>query len=340
VVIVKLNDIDISKYVMSVSSIEQNAGDYGQITSVDFPDLTGENTTGFWDTTNQASPFFGNVELSKNRIEIINDGVSIFNGVLLAINSDDQSRTAAVTIKSDIQRKLEKDIIFASDDVSTPSAMVENICNLYGIETNPTSFSRSQSVYTQNNIVTSAFFQGETTILNAIQQIAEIGVARAYIYNQKLNFDVFRERNAPSSFLVTDVPRSTNSITLKSNVETENQQKEPKQGYRIEYVGGEGPLAATLGSEEQQEFAISAGSSNSVRINNLVSAIWLGDKWIEYFNKAQQVYTFEVPVEYGKVLQINDPISIEFRGRSEILIDIIGINNTKKVTSTIKGLSR
>jgi hypothetical protein len=337
---VTLNGDNIDKYVMSVSEIKQSAGEYGQLTSIDLPSLTGENTTEFWDTTNPASPFYGNVQLSKNRIEIIRNGVSVFNGVITAIESDDQNRSANVSLKSDIQRVLEKDIIYASEETATPSQMVSDICSFYNIGINATSFSRSNSIYTQNNIKCSAFYKGDTTIQNAIQQIAEIGVARAYISNQLMNFDVFRTRTAAGVFTVSDDPFTTGSITLKSNVTTMNLEKEPKQGYRIEYVNGEGPLAATLGNESQQEFTISAGNSNPVRINNLVSAVWIGEKWIEYFNRPQQMFTFGIPAEIGKILNINDPITLIHRDRGLIDLDIVGINNSKKVVSIVEALSR
>jgi hypothetical protein len=337
---VYLNGNDINQYIESVPTIVESAGDYGQIFSVEFPALSGINRDGFWDKTNPASPFYGARELSKFSIRIERNGVDVFEGVITKLTTNNQARTASVELKSNIQRNLEKGCIYASAYQSTPSEMASEIASLYNIEVNNNSFARSDSIYNSNSVYCSSFFRGGSTVLDAIQELARFGCARAYISKQKLNFDVFRPRTVASVFTASDKSDNTDGITLWSYPNIENNEKEPIEGYRIEYINGEGPLAATLGSSAQQTFTLNGGKGNAVRINTLQAAVWLGDLWVEYFNTPQEIISFTIPGRVGKSLDINMAIDLEFNNRATLTIDIISIDNNEERFSVVRGLTR
>jgi hypothetical protein len=323
-----------------VPTVVESAGDYGQLFSVEFPALTGLNRDGFWDKQNPASPIFGARELSKFAIRVERNGVDVFDGVITRIIADNNARTASIEIKSNIQRNLERGCIFSSKYQSTPSEMVSWICSLYDIEVNNSSFARSNSIYNSNFAYTSAFFRGRISVLEAIQEIARFGCARVYISKQKLNFDVFRQRSSSSVFTVSDQSDNPDGITLWSDPVVENIEKEPIEGYRIEYIDGEGPLAATLGGTEQQTFTLNGGKGNAVRINTIQGAIWYGELWFSYFNTPQNIVSFRIPGRVGKSLEINMAITLEFKNRTPLIIDIISIDNNEERFSIVRGLTR
>jgi hypothetical protein len=330
---------DISDKIISIPDTVATAGDFGQLTINDLPSIEGDNRNRFWDKRNQASPFYGASQLSKFDIEIVNEGLVTYVGVIQGIQANNQSKTATITLKSDIQSKLEKGLVYDSDSESNPAQMVKEICSLYKIQTDSISFGRASSVYELDLVHVSGKFRNIGTVQDGIQQIIEVGLGRVYIANNCLYYDVFQPRTTDPMFTASDKVDSANGITLFSHPQTTAIEKEPISGYNVQFVGGLGGSAATYGSSENQGKSIDGSTNSPVRILTLQAATWIGEKWMQYFALQQEQVAFSVPAKYGKTFAINNPIGIEYRG-SSYTVDLISVNNSFKVASELVGVSR
>jgi hypothetical protein len=328
---------DITEHVAAVSQSKATAGDYGQLAINDINELQGVNTRGFWDTNNPISPFFNSLQDFNTKIEIFLENQNVFTGTISTIKANNESARATVLLKSELQTALEQGIIYASDDQATPSQIIDEIASLYKIKIDNISFSRSSFIYNQNNIFLSAFYQGETTVLKAIENIAQIGIARVYADNNRLHLDVFHDRDDTPLFTFTDdVNTQTN---LYSNPQTELLEKEEISGYQIEWIGGAGGNLVTFGNEESRGKQINAGADQPVKIMTLNAAVWIGERWLEYLNSKVEKITFKVAANIGKSLSILDGIRVDYKGRSNI-VDIVEIDRSGIVSYNVTGVVR
>jgi hypothetical protein len=326
---------DISDKVVSIPDVVTTAGDFGQLTVNDLPNITGDNQDGFWDNTNQGSPFYGAREISDYDIEIYNKSEKVYIGTIQGIQINNQDKTATVTLKSKIQRALEKGLVYASVENSNPATMIQEICSLYKIDCESASFGRANGVYELDNVRTSALFKNEGTVADGIQQILEIGIGRIYLQNNRLYYDVFREKETPVIFTASDKVDNTNGVTLFGHPNVTIIEKEPITGYNIKYIQG----AAIFGDTENQGKSIDGSYASPVRIMTLQSAVWIGERWMDYFGKPQQIIDFSIASNYGKAMRITDPIGIEYRGRT-FTTDITSINNSLQLESKLGGITR
>lgn len=339
---VLLFDQDITKYVTAIPAVVYTAGEYGQLVVNDLPNLTGDNRRGFWDTGNQASPFYGATTLNNFPISIENDGVTIFSGRVQQIQADNTTRLANVILKSDVQAKLEKGIVYASSQADTPANLVKEICDLYKIPIDSASFGSSNALYSANLVLVNAFFQGDTDIQGALQTIAEIGCARIYVINGRIHFDAYQEKTADPIFNFSDDTFGAAGVLLFSHPATAILEKQPIEGYRVEHMQSGNPAIGDgiRGNENQWGKTISAGVDSPVRIVNQQSAVFIGELWFSYLNRKQVSHTIGIPTRYGKSLGLGMPISYSYRGRPPLTIDITQIDNSAKVQSLVTGVTR
>jgi hypothetical protein len=330
-------DTDITEHVADVAQTKATAGDYGQLAINDINEIQGINTRGFWDTSNPASPFFNNLKEFTTKIEIYLENQKVFEGTIGSIKADNNSARATVFLKSELQTALEQGIIYASADQATPTEIVEEIANLYKIDIDVLSFSRSDFVYNQNNIFLSAFFQGETTVLKAIEQIAQIGIARVYADKNRLSFDVFREKtNSPVAIFTDD---EDSNVNLYSNPIVEIFEQETISGYQIEWIGGAGGSLVTFGNEESRGKQINGGADQPIKIMTLNGAVWVGERWLEYLNSKVEKMSFKIPAAIGKSLSVLDAVQLIYKNRTYDL-DIVEIDRSGLASYIITGIIR
>ncbi len=334
---VLLLGIDITRFVISISEITNSAGDFGQLSINEAPSFEGDNRLGFWDVGNPASPFFGENNLNKFDVEIFNNGQSVFKGFVQNITANNQARISSIVLSSVIQKTLEKGLIFASADTANPAIIASQICSLYKIPIDEISFSKSSGEYGKNLIVFSAFFKGETSILDGLQMIAELGLARIYNFNNRLHYDFFTIKSADPIATFSD--NSSGEVRIHSHPETEIIEKDNAEGYSVEWVGDVSGTKATFGIAENEGKTLSAGWGSPVRIMSLQSAVFVGEQWLAYLNKLHRKLLFDIPINFAKTLSLNDPIAINYRG---ILTtgDIISIDSSRRVSATVQILTR
>lgn len=335
---VKLGTIDISRFVVSMPRIAEQTADYGQFLVVDMPVLVGENSRGFWEERNPASPFHGG-DMAETPITVDRDGVLIWTGLIQGIRCTGRDRTAEVTLRSEIQRKLDSGCIYvsgtATNPADTPANIGRAICELYGIPVDSSSFGQSHgSYYLDNVLVSSAMITPEVTVRDALQQLAQIGCARMYFTDGKVHFELWRRATHTQIVTFSDNPAA--AARLLDHPATEPLEKQETNGYSVQWNGGE----AVWGTDP---ISVSGGPDAAFQIQSLQAAVWVGEKWLNYMTTAQRRISFAVSAQYGRALKLGYPIGIEYSGGgwdSIQLVDIVSIDNSNPLLSLITGVTR
>lgn len=333
---------DISEFVASIPGIELNAGEYGQVVVSPIPSIMGNNVFGFWDSQNQASPFYGAMNLSNYSVMITNDGQTTFDGSILSIAADNDSLTADVQLRSEFQRTLEGGCIYASPVAGeTPSAAIANILTLYGIEVDAGSFAAAGSIYEADNVlIRIQSILPDQTIINIMQMIAEIGVARISLSEGRVRYDVFDPTIDTSPlYIFSDSDRNADGCTLLApNPRVEFLQKDVITGYTVEWAG---TPTADFGSDTATKKTVSGPTDGVLQIMSFQAAVWIGERWLSYLQRPQRRITFTVPVNIAKQLDTGYPIAIEYsKWGTAVTLDTVLINTSQKVSATIAGVTR
>lgn len=336
--IVRLGTIDISRYVAALPRMAEQTAEYGQLLVVDLPTLTGEDSQGFWDARNPASPFFG-AALNEQPISVERGGIEAWAGLIQGIRSDGRGRTADVTLRNTIQRKLDGGAIYVSgtdtSPADTPARIAQRICELYGIPIDSGSFGRSHGIYALDNALISALLiTPELSIRDALQQIAQLGCARIYWDGECLHFEVWETRTAPAIITFSDNPSNPARLIVHPTVEP--LEKQESLGYSVQWAGGTADFGAG-------QLSISAGPDAPFTIRSLQGAVWFGELWLSYLQAQQKRITFGVTAAYGRALRLGYPVGIEYSGAgwgSLETVDVVAIDNSSELVSTVTGVTR
>lgn len=334
-----LGNDDISAHCMDVPLIVQNAGDIGQLYISDLPEITGENTKGFWDTHNPASPFFGVPSLAQFVIRVFLDNVETYTGTIQQIRADNGARTAAVTLRSTLQRALDRGCVFTSANPTNPGNAARDICIKFGIPFDGDSFTLAAGIYGLAGLTIYVELSDPNyTVLQGLQELAMIGTARIYAVNGILFFDPDRERLSMPIVTITDSHYNLAGITLDSHPTVEVVEKEQAGGYSVEWVGG----IEASGGETDQARTVSGGNDAAFRILTQAGARTIGERWLTYLNRPQERITVMTRAEIGKWFSLGYAVKIEYEqgGWEGTVIDLVAIDNSTKVYSTLTGLTR
>lgn len=330
---------DISKYVQDVENIVQASGEYGQLTINDIPGLTGNSINGFWDVNNPSSPFYGVSDLSPYTITIQLDGVNVFIGGILTLDTDNRSCTTAVGLRSSLQVALERGLVYSSEQMETPSQAIANICLEYGLPFDSASFAVANNIYITDEIyIEVRAVDPFVKMIDIFQNILDIGVAKMYSLNGVLYYNVYDDQSTPVASIKTFSDRVTGKCEIYDYPVSEWVQKDSVNGYSIETMGG----IADFGAPEQQSRTISAAGDAPVRILALQSGIWIGDRWMRYLNRPQRRITFGVPAGFAKVIPIQAAVTLDYsrKGWQPTILDLVSIENTNRVMGMMTGLTR
>lgn len=334
--IVYLSDIDITEYVIEIPDSEQAQGEFGQLLINDIPTMTGLNITSFWDQRYPGSPFYGAATLFDFPIRIEQDGVDVWKGHILSINADNEQGTAIVGLRSTLQATLEKGCIYVSSAPESPSQAIKNICYLYGIPIDTASFGYAEGIYSSDNVeITVLLVRPDMSVLDAIQQIANIGIAQVYSVNGVLYYDVYREHSAPAIYTFDDAEFGADLWRAPS---VNSIEKEAIKGYSISYISG----VAEFGTDVEKGKSIQAGGESPIRIETLQAATWVGEQWLSYLNRPQQLVQWECATSLAKSFILGSPIGISYTiGQWDALtVDLCRISPGDRLKSILTGRTR
>jgi hypothetical protein len=331
-----LDDIDITKYCINTDELKYSVGEYGQLFSIDTYKIKFNNISGIFDPNSPNSPFFNN-ELSNHKIVVYTNDLVTCEGFVYSCQANEENNASELTLTPSNSLKLDMGCTYSSDEITlTPSAVIAEICELYNIPYDSASFAGSSSVYELDQVYVSAFFKNESSIREAIQQIAEIGCARVYMYKNKMYYRVYQEIDPDTEPIIEFNGNSENGIVdLWSVPQAVNLNKQKITGYEIKYVDVDDKDAVTtFNSEGEVNKTIDGSYGSSVRIIGLQSAEWIGNKWIEFLSKSQINIIFRCSQRFGAQLDLYQLIQINYNGQTD-KYNIIGISTNELYTELV-----
>lgn len=333
---------NINRYCAGLPKLPIATGEFGQVSMSSLPSLTGLNERGFWDQQNAASPFYGATSLTGFSLAIDQDGVTVLSGALQTIIADYTSKTAQVTVRGSMQAALERGCIYVSANPATPSTIVRELCEEYGIATDPGSFAACEAVFADANVSLYArFLAPDTSVLNAIEQVCQMTCSRVWAVNDVVFMDVYQTKTTSPLTTFTNRRAGGQPCTIWSpgGPTVTDLTKEPCEGFYVEWADTTNP--ASQGSDVAARKTISGRSDAALTITDFDTAVWIGGTWFDYLNRPQRQIAFGIPPWYGRQLALGYPVAIDFtRWNDPVTIDITGIDNTSPAVTLLTGVTR
>ena len=332
-----INNDNVTKFVSDVPEIVQSTGEFGTLIINDIPQITGINTTEFWDAQSNRSPFKG-ADVKGFPLRIEEEGVIIFDGRIKSILVSDDEHSATVSLRSIIQDAIDTPIRYVSENKETLAGVVQRIASLFKITIDSGSFSASIAEYTEDKaFVTANMVNADMKMIDLFQQIASMGTARIYASNSVLFFEAFEISDRISLETFTDDIDSPR-VTLWSRPVPETVEKQSANGYSIDTLKGN----VNTGSDTDQSLTIAGGPDSPVRIVNRPAGVALGEKKLRYINQLQNRITFEVPTTIAKSFPLGQACTIEFTTGDwdDTIVDISEVRPGDGVATTLVGLTR
>jgi len=329
---VELIGNDISRFVASAPAIDSQAGEYGQLTVSPLPQLTGQNTTGFWDSRNPGSPFHNVSDLSIFTIDVYRDDVLEYTGGIDTITPAGNGTTAAVTLRSALQKGMESGCIYVTaDDDETPATAIRNILELYKVPIDSGSFGAAETILASFNVYCAvALVRPDLTVMDAVQQLAQMGVCALYAYGGKAYLDAYDGTVGTSIYTFSD--SHVTPTTIWSRPQTEPARKAAVAGYSIGTTAGR----VSFGTSTDTGLTIEAGPDSPIKLLSLNAGIYTGETWSLFMSQASQRIRFETSPAIARSLPLGATVTLDRTAESwSVEGRVVGITAGTGVSSTV-----
>lgn len=320
--IVYLHGYNISEYIAEAPTNPSQKGDYGAIIFIQEINLTGINTNGFWDQSYQYSPFYKK-DLTKMPISVYSGTIEEFSGYLSSISST--RTTASIKCTTEAFNALNAFAFYISDDTETPSDIVIGLCNLYNIEYDATSLARSKSIHEYYGLFCKSnlyFGKSQSSVLDALQQLSEIGVARAYFYKGKFYYEAYDPASTVLGSKGISVTLTESDIYEDINIS--NIVSNDLAGYVIYTALG----SITYGSGDiNQMKSLSYGYDAPISI--ITGGAYVGDSYLTISQGRRRILTFLLRADYTPIVTINSFVNFNIPSRGLTTSDTFEITNVE-----------
>jgi len=324
---------DMTEFIIDIPATNQEKAEIGQLIINDTLSLGGDNSEGFWYISNPYSPFYSK-DIGDLLVEIYKDSLVINSGYILNITAD--SKTAQIDIKTEIYDILNTRAIYISE-IDTPANITKAILSYYGFDYDLASFNRSDDVHSAYGLTAqvnlSISDMSTMTVLDLLQQLSIIGVARLYYYKGKFYYEAYDSTyDIPVS---VDITMSDIAIPIK----TYKYEVEPVGSYQITYAYGDvsgGDSASTKPLK-----SISYGFDNPIRIMTSLGAIYIGESYLTLSSQDKVVAELGIYMEKGSVVSLRSGITITSTrlGWTSKRFEVVSIDNSHDFITQIKAIS-
>ena len=321
---------DITQFIIEISSIPISKADIGQLSISENIKIKADNKSNFWNIKSKYSPLYSK-HLENIKIEIYDDEKLIVNANILdiSINND----YADVTLKNEINTIMDTICIYISEIVS-PAEITEKLLIHYGFKCDNASFSMSKKIHEYNGVKVCITLNGVNTdmsVLNVIQQLANIGVARIYFCNNKFYYEAYNNISENMSEIYIEKKNIIKTIEIKSinNKEYDKYQIVTVSGT---YTGGN---TNSINPIKTLDYSI----SNPIKIYS--GAHYIGESYLNISKNNKYNISFAVSKNIGNIISLNTKIRI-INNKSDSLnsIEIMNIDNSNKLYTQISGVSQ
>ena len=334
---VLISGYDMTKFIVNIPSITQEKSDYGQLAISESITLTGDNSTGIWYVDNMYSFFFSK-DVSTMDIKIYNRDILEYDGTINTINTNRQ--TAEITCKTDLYKAMNTRAYYISEN-DTPAQICKDILEYYGYTCDSASFQKSIDVHAYYGvycIVQYAYgLESSITLLDLLQSLADIGIARLYIVNGVFYYEAYDYADVP------DVSIYIEDKHIATDVETSNYENNRIDKYSITYYNGANDETVTggTGSETSSTKNLDYGINNPIRITSLASAVYIGERYLELSRKNKNSVSIGIFKEIASPLSLKSTIAItnQNMGWIDRQIEILSIDNSNTLYTAITGVT-
>lgn len=334
-----LNDVDdITPFVVEIPPIIQSKAEYGQVITNDISSFQGNDSSYFWDLRSPSSGFFGQPDLSVNKITIYQDGVRAYVGYVRNIVPNNEDDSAEITLRSPLQALMESGVRLVSDTISNPAEIVRLLATYYGVEIDARSFGVSSDLYSDFNFQISVNLSlAEMSGEQLLMEMAEKGLARIYALNGTLYFEAYDpDYLVDSTYTFSDAIDNPDGCTIVQGVETFQIEKEKIFGYSVETLQG----TTNFGDQTRAMKTVSGAGDAPVHIISAATGILIGDRWFEYLNRTDFQLTMGIPASLGRALTLAERVTVRNTQRhwADIVTAITGLDNSDDTQTVLTGV--
>lgn len=282
-------------HIENLQSIEENKTFQRDKLVINEIEQTVNNQSNFYSVANPLSIFSGVAWKFKPFKRFDKNGELVWNGALLDIVRDHNSKTANIISVDILSQFQEEKIEYESEDWEPPSQAAFNILSAlnYPLDNiNKDSFDTSTNVYDNNNALIKINFNKSDNInlQSALEDIGTAGCADVYMEKNRINFVVWQPFSGGVKVDLTkkDFIDSPVADSPNENLITE---------YIINYAGDNeipakdstnnniGRLSRQANRNGVREFVFNGAPDQQIIIKDLASAVFFGECYIRRTHK-------------------------------------------------------
>lgn len=327
--------IDITEYLTEYPTIPFGRSNYGDFPSLGNISIDLDNTNQLFNPQNDKSFFYGNNWQGwDSKIYEVSGEDLIWEGVLSNLSISNNMKKTSLSMLNRFTLYLDKIIPYYSEDLKSPAEIAKNICILYGIPYDNASFTRSANIQELNGVIISANinFENNLNLYDGLKMLADVGVARLYIWKNKLYYDTYDQDYSNSLIYVP------NNVIWKIDP-LQTLDRNPLTSYSIVTESG---VAITGGVEtdEGNLKTLDLSYNNPFSTASLTGANYIGNTYMEISQKT--IYQVDIQMKRGYALILEPTSKLNINLPPYIYdtnFEIMNIDNSGNLYSNIQGQS-
>ncbi len=338
--VIVLGNVDLYArgYINKLNSIKIEKTFRGQKLILNEFDILVKNFGNEFSMDNSKSFFHG---INNPQIDIYDDeNTHIFSGKIINIPRTHKDKTASLKISDTISKKQTQIISYVSTDWETPANAVKNILDNYSVLYDENALNTSIATYTANSCYIKCVINTDDnlSLQSAIEKIAEIGCADAWIYLDKIYFKAYKPfTGGVKKHLVLDDLNEPPSVDMIFDSLIND--------YSIKYYGcadtavtdaGENNIGGVSRTKNgtRSLVTIDGKEDTQIMLKDETSAVYIGECYIKKTHRflstlalPRQALSFTMPLKNREWVDINTYFRLTFSEEewTDKLFEIFGV---------------
>jgi len=325
-----ISGLDLTKYILSLDSIQTAKTDLGELVEIPNVGMTGDNTKNIF-TPGSPNTIFQSGWMGEP-VKVYRDDLLIYSGELRNVDFQSNGRRAKIETTSRVNKILNAAIGSYYHDTASIAEISENIYLQYNIPTDNASYERAKILQTQWGLQVEARITPSMamTVMQAQQWLANAGICRHYFINDTAHMDIID----PNEVLGYAVEFDDSDIIELSSYSLSEVQ--PYDGYEVISAAGSFSEPGL-----NQAPTLDANTDKAFILNNPSGAIKYGELQMEISGLENYRITFSAK-RSSKVEWLS--MTSTFRVKTDRLgIDkvfkVLSIDKSSNLSATITGVT-
>jgi hypothetical protein len=332
--IILSTSLDITEYIIQFPDLNFSRGDYGEFPTLGNLNIQLDNTKHFFNPLHRQSLFYGE-DWQSWRVNIYDKAdTKIWSGKLDSLSFDTNGKQATLNAKARITEFLDKIIPFYSIENKTPAWITKDLLTLYGIPYSEYSFNKSENLQEDAGMTINAYiaYDQNLSLYDALKQLADIGIARLFIYQDKLYYETYNPDWIENSNIIVLDPPDIWKIEAMEILE-----KTPYLSYEIKTD------TITVSNDDYDPMgknlkSLDLTADQSFYTSSVITANYIGESYLSISQKSRMKANLLTDINLGIFFQpstiINfqkDPLIPEYKN-----FEILSIDNSSNLYSKIE----